>query len=45
MCESLSEHIATEEKMMIPPAASAHASFKLIEWLEKEMKRLHDSFG
>ncbi|WP_230945794.1 Crp/Fnr family transcriptional regulator [Burkholderia cepacia] len=45
MCESLSEHIATEEKMMIPPAASAHASFNLIEWLEKEMKRLHDSFG
>ncbi|WP_347814765.1 mechanosensitive ion channel family protein [Burkholderia sp. D-99] len=45
MCESLSEHIATEEKMMIPPAARAHASFNLIEWLEKEMKRLHDSFG
>ncbi|AXF25832.1 mechanosensitive ion channel protein MscS [Burkholderia pyrrocinia] len=45
MCESLTEHIATEEKMMIPPAAHAHASFNLIEWLEKEMKRLHDSFG
>ncbi|MDS0856123.1 mechanosensitive ion channel family protein [Burkholderia pseudomultivorans] len=45
MCESLTEHIATEERMMIPPAAQAHASFKLIEWLEKEMKRLHESFG
>ncbi len=45
MCESLTEHIATEERMMIPPAAKAHASFNLIEWLEKEMKRLHDSFG
>ncbi|KVC45678.1 mechanosensitive ion channel family protein [Burkholderia diffusa] len=45
MCESLTEHIATEERMMVPPAAKAHASFNLIEWLEREMKRLHDSFG
>ncbi|KUY59063.1 mechanosensitive ion channel family protein [Burkholderia sp. RF2-non_BP3] len=45
MCESLTEHIATEERMLIPPAAKAHASFNLIEWLEKEMKRLHDAFG
>ncbi|AOI67229.1 mechanosensitive ion channel protein MscS [Burkholderia territorii] len=45
MCESLTEHIATEERMMIPPAAKAHASFNLFEWLEKEMKRLHASFG
>ncbi|RKU01969.1 mechanosensitive ion channel protein MscS [Burkholderia sp. Nafp2/4-1b] len=45
MCESITEHIATEERMMIPPAEKAHASFSLIAWFEKEMKRLHDSIG
>lgn len=45
MCESLAEHIATEERMMIPPAESARASFKLIEWLGKAMRRLHDSLA
>ncbi|NTZ08363.1 mechanosensitive ion channel family protein [Burkholderia metallica] len=45
MCESLTEHIATEERMMIPPVEKAHAGFSLIGWLEKEMKRLHDSLG
>ncbi|MEK7888310.1 mechanosensitive ion channel family protein [Burkholderia contaminans] len=43
MCESVTEHIATEERMMIPPVEKAHASFSLIAWLEKEMKRVHDS--
>ena len=41
MCESV--HIAAEERMMIPPVEKAHASFSLIAWLEKEMKRVHDS--
>lgn len=45
MCESLTEHIATEEKMMIPPAVQAHASFSLVAWIEKEMKRFHDSIA
>ncbi|RQV10188.1 mechanosensitive ion channel protein MscS [Burkholderia cenocepacia] len=45
MCESLTDHIATEERMMIPPVEKAHAGFSLIGWLEKEMKRLHDSLG
>ncbi|AZQ53243.1 mechanosensitive ion channel family protein [Burkholderia cenocepacia] len=45
MCESLTEHIATEERLMIPPVEQAHAGFSLIGWLEKEMKRLHDSLG
>ncbi|MCA8244117.1 mechanosensitive ion channel family protein [Burkholderia sp. AU32262] len=45
MCESLTEHVATEERMMIPPVEQAHAGFSLIGWLEKEMKRLHDSLG
>lgn len=29
--------------MMIPPAVQAHASFSLVAWIEKEMKRFHDS--
>ena len=41
MCESLAEHIATEEEMMLP-APNAHASCNLFE---RNMKRLHDSFG
>ncbi|MBR8139440.1 mechanosensitive ion channel family protein [Burkholderia cenocepacia] len=45
MCESLTDHIATEERVMIPPVEKAHAGFSLIGWLEKEMKRLHDSLG
>ncbi|QRR18438.1 mechanosensitive ion channel [Burkholderia sp. MS389] len=45
MCESLTDHFATEERMMIPPVEKAHAGFSLIGWLEKEMKRLHDSLG
>ncbi|MDR0241707.1 MAG: mechanosensitive ion channel [Burkholderia sp.] len=45
MCESVTEHIATEERMLIPPAEKTHASFSLMTWLEKEMKRLHDSLG
>ncbi|MEK2607357.1 mechanosensitive ion channel family protein [Burkholderia arboris] len=45
MCESVTEHIATEERMLIPPAEKTHASFSLMAWLEKEMKRLHDSRG
>ncbi|WP_269502854.1 mechanosensitive ion channel family protein [Burkholderia sp. IMCC1007] len=45
MCESLTEHVATEERVMIPPVEKAHAAFSLIGWLEKEMKRLHDSLG
>ncbi|WP_175824314.1 mechanosensitive ion channel family protein [Burkholderia sp. BCC0419] len=45
MCESVIEHLATEERMMIPPVEKAHAGFSLIGWLEKEMKRLHDSLG
>ncbi|KUZ98623.1 mechanosensitive ion channel protein MscS [Burkholderia ubonensis] len=45
MCESLTERIATEEKMMIPPAVKEHASFSLIAWIEKEMKRFHDSIA
>ncbi|WP_175978543.1 mechanosensitive ion channel family protein [Burkholderia sp. BCC1047] len=45
MCEALTDHIATEERMMIPPVEKAHAGFSLIGWLEKEMKRLHDSLG
>ncbi|RQU83627.1 mechanosensitive ion channel protein MscS [Burkholderia cenocepacia] len=45
LCESLTDHIATEERMMIPTVEKAHAGFSLIGWLEKEMKRLHDSLG
>ncbi|AOK55002.1 mechanosensitive ion channel protein MscS [Burkholderia stagnalis] len=45
MCESLTEHIATEERVMIPPAVQAHASFSLVAWIEKEMKRFHDSIA
>jgi small-conductance mechanosensitive channel len=45
MCESLTDHIATEERVMIPPVEKAHAGFSLIGWLEKEIKRLHDSLG
>lgn len=45
MCQSLTEHIATEEKLMIPPAVKESASFSLLAWLEKEMRHLHDSIG
>lgn len=31
--------------MLVPPAEKPHASFSLIGWLDKEMKRLHDTLG
>ncbi|WP_431822977.1 mechanosensitive ion channel domain-containing protein [Burkholderia sp. F1] len=45
MCQSVTEHIAAEEKLMIPPEVKESASFSLLGWLEKEMKRLHDLIG
>ncbi|CAM2342519.1 MscS Mechanosensitive ion channel [Burkholderia vietnamiensis] len=39
------KHNAAEERMLVPPAEKPHASFSLIGWLEKEMKRLHDTLG
>ncbi|MGU7772678.1 mechanosensitive ion channel domain-containing protein [Burkholderia sp. MR1-5-21] len=45
MCQSLTEHIATEEKVMMPPAEQESPSFSLLGWLEKEMKRLHHAIG
>ncbi|KAG8153764.1 mechanosensitive ion channel family protein [Burkholderia catarinensis] len=43
MCQSLTEHIATEERLMIPPAAKEGASFSLVAWLEKEMRLFHQA--
>ncbi|MGU7782078.1 mechanosensitive ion channel domain-containing protein [Burkholderia sp. PU8-34] len=45
MCQSLTEHIATEEKVMMPPAEQENPSFSLLGWLEKEMKRIHHAIG
>lgn len=39
------KHIAAEKRTLVPPAEKPHASFSLIGWLEKEMKRLHDTLG
>ncbi|HDR8983663.1 TPA: hypothetical protein QDA89_002576 [Burkholderia vietnamiensis] len=43
--DGLAKHIAAEERMLVPPAEKTHASFSPIGWLEKQMKRLHDTLG
>ncbi|MDN7816995.1 hypothetical protein [Burkholderia vietnamiensis] len=43
--DGLAKHIAAEERMLVPPAEKPHASFSPIGWLEKQMKRLHDTLG